>query len=186
MRNLPPGSAWRVGLAALCAFGLWAFVVNHWLMNLTESLWKRLAFFGLAAALGALVLGPLWSRTRRQPLWPWVALSVLFALGFITFAVACMSLAMGAENLVFAKKGEVSLGVTYMTGTLVKLGQKLAAMFWGGARTAWVPYFTLWAGLICGAVLGAISYSYLGLQSLWIATVFSAVILGWTSVLFKE
>jgi predicted MPP superfamily phosphohydrolase len=82
MRNLPPGSAWRVGLAALCAFGLWAFVVNHWLMNLTESLWKRLAFFGLAAALGALALGPLWSRTRRQPrLWPWVALSLLFALG---------------------------------------------------------------------------------------------------------
>src|SRR3546814_16057259 len=33
---------------------------------------------------------------------------------------------MGAENGVFLRDREVSIGVTYMTGTLVRVGQKLA------------------------------------------------------------
>lgn len=82
MPHLPPGSVWRVGLAALCAFGIWAFFLNHWLMNWTESLGKRLAMIGLAAALGALAVRPAWSSSARAPrVWPWLAVLALFALG---------------------------------------------------------------------------------------------------------
>ncbi len=33
-----------------------------------------------------------------------------------------MTLAMGAEDLIFERNGDVTIGVTYMTGTLVKFG----------------------------------------------------------------
>ncbi|WP_370655230.1 YoaK family protein [Sphingomonas aurea] len=69
-----------------------------------------------------------------------------------------LAAAMGAENGVFQQQGEVSIGVTYMTGTLVKLGQRIAAALAGGPRWAWVPFLGLWLGLMAGAVLGALSF----------------------------
>jgi uncharacterized membrane protein YoaK (UPF0700 family) len=56
-----------------------------------------------------------------------------------------------------------------MTGTLVKLGQRLAAALLGGDRLAWAPYLFLWLGLVSGACAGAAIYPYLGLNGLWIA-----------------
>ena len=61
-------------------------------------------------------------------------------------AVALMVVAMGAENAVFERDGEVYIGLTYMTGRLVKLGQRLAMALVGGNRFAWVSYLLLWAG----------------------------------------
>lgn len=89
--------------------------------------------------------------------------------GATEVAVMAMVLAMGAENAVFEHDGELHIGLTYMTGTLVKFGQRIAAAFTGGPRFAWVSYGLLWAGLVAGAVAGAASYSWLGLASLWIA-----------------
>ena len=82
-------------------------------------------------------------------------------------AAAAMALAMGAENAIFDRGGEVSVGLTYMTGTLVKLGQRLATLLTGGASPAWAPYLVLWAGFVAGAVGGALAYERLGLDSLW-------------------
>ena len=90
-------------------------------------------------------------------------------------AVILMVLAMGASNNVFIQEGEVKIGVTYMTGTLVKLGQRLAGCLMG-AQKPWFPYLLLWLGLVVGAILGSISYSFLNLQSLWGAVVFSAAL----------
>ena len=84
-------------------------------------------------------------------------------------AIACLALAMGAENAVFERDGEVSIGVTYMTGTLVKLGQKIAGAFLGGSRTAWLRYALLWLGLLAGAVIGTRMFGLMGLRSLWFA-----------------
>ncbi|MEF2553675.1 YoaK family protein [Aurantimonas sp. A2-1-M11] len=69
-----------------------------------------------------------------------------------------LAVAMGAANCVFLRNGEVSIGVTYMTGTLVKLGQHLASACLGGKRFGWVPYLALWAGLLVGAVSGALVF----------------------------
>jgi uncharacterized membrane protein YoaK (UPF0700 family) len=91
------------------------------------------------------------------------------AAGATEVAVIAMVLAMGAENAVFEHDGELHIGLTYMTGTLVKFGQRVAAAITGGSRFAWASYGLLWAGLVAGAVAGAASYAWLGLSSLWIA-----------------
>lgn len=97
-------------------------------------------------------------------------------------AITCMVLAMGAENAVFQRNGDVVIGLTYMTGTLVKIGQYLATALRGGAAALWVPYLLLWLGLILGGVTGAILFHGMGLNSLWIAVSwagFLAVIAEW-------
>lgn len=91
------------------------------------------------------------------------------ATGATEAAIVGMVLAMGAENAVFEHDGEMHIGLTYMTGTLVKFGQRIAASFMGGPRFAWASYALLWAGLVVGAVAGAAAFSLLGLASLWIA-----------------
>lgn len=87
-------------------------------------------------------------------------------LGLGLFAAVPLALAMGAQNAVFAQDGEVSVGLTYMTGTLVKLGKRLTVALWGGDRFGWIPYLLLWAGLLAGAVLGALAYARLGPNAL--------------------
>jgi hypothetical protein len=63
-----------------------------------------------------------------------------------------MAVAMGAANATFEQDGEVSIGVTYMTGTLVKIGQHLAQAVAGRERWRWLPYTLLWAGFVAGRV----------------------------------
>lgn len=89
--------------------------------------------------------------------------------GVVTVAALLMAAAMGAENAVFERDGEVAIGLTYMTGTLVKLGQRATAALLGGDRFGWLPYLLLWAGLIAGAITGALVHPRLGFGALWIA-----------------
>lgn len=87
--------------------------------------------------------------------------------GMPTLSIVCMALAMGAENAVFQKDGNVMIGLTYMTGTLVKIGQKLAAQILGIERFAWMPYVLLWCGLLLGGFAGATVHNFIGLRGLW-------------------
>lgn len=96
------------------------------------------------------------------------AAAALGQAGLTSGAIIAMVLAMGAENAVFERDGEV-VGLTYMTGTLVKLGQRLTAALIGGDRFAWAPYLLLWLGLVSGAVAGAVIFPILGLGALWLA-----------------
>lgn len=119
---------------------------------------------------------------RRRP----AVLALVAAL--LTIAAACASvgwphaaivaagLAMGAENAIFERDGEVHIGLTYMTGTLVKLGQRITVALLGGDRMAWVPYLMLWLGLVAGGLAGALVYPRLGLGGLWIAAGVAAVL----------
>lgn len=97
-------------------------------------------------------------------------------IGLGGLASVGMVLAMGAENAVFEQNGEVRIGLTYMTGTLVKLGQRLADAALGGAPLAWLSYLLLWLGLVAGAVAGALLYPRLGLDALWIAAAAAALL----------
>lgn len=97
-----------------------------------------------------------------------LAMAAMFAsLNVPTFAIAALACSMGALNGVFQRNGEVAIAITYMTGTLVRLGRALAAAFTGGPRWNWAPYLLLWTGLLCGATLGALSYASVGLLGLW-------------------
>ncbi|HET7412930.1 MAG TPA: YoaK family protein [Pararhizobium sp.] len=90
-------------------------------------------------------------------------------------ALAAMAFAMGAENAVFERHGEANIGVTYMTGVLVKLGQHIARALLGGSRTAWLTYLFPWLGMIAGATVGAFVYPVLNLTALWPAAGVAAI-----------
>lgn len=97
------------------------------------------------------------------------AAALAHAFGAGPLAVCLLALSMGAENTVLSEDGEVPVGVTYMTGALVKLGQRLALIPFGGDRWAWVPMLLLWLGLLAGAACGALAFARLGGGALWIA-----------------
>jgi uncharacterized membrane protein YoaK (UPF0700 family) len=137
-----------------------------------------IAIFVLGVIIGSLV-GSL-SRDRRVAVLALVTSLLTIAALLSDFAVTrlailFMALAMGAENAVFERDGEV-LGLTYVTGALVKCGQRIAIALRGGDRLAWLPYLVLWLGLVMGAFLGALTYPVLGLDGLWIAAVVSAIL----------
>lgn len=139
---------------------------------------------------GGAALGILAGRWRKPAVVALVALLLLFAAGLQhagthdplpTLPVPAMLLpfvlvlAMGAINNTFQRDGEVALGLTYMTGALVKLGQGLGAALVGQARTGWTAYLWLWSGLAGGAFCGAALFLQLGAAALWLAA-------GWASV----
>ena len=72
----------------------------------------------------------------------------------------------------------MSIGVTYMTGTLVKIGQHLAHMVAGPRRWDWVPYLILWAGFLAGAGLGAWAFPLWGTHALLAASAAAFVAAG--------
>ncbi|MCQ8277538.1 DUF1275 domain-containing protein [Acetobacteraceae bacterium KSS8] len=76
--------------------------------------------------------------------------------------------ALGAMNNVVQRVGKVSVTATYITGTLVRLGQELAQACKGGPRWDWLPYAMLWSSLLAGAVTGAALFPLLGLRALWL------------------
>lgn len=140
----------------------------------------------IAAFVAGVVAGSLLAATARSraPAVLAMVASLLFAAALLDMlamnnaAIGAMALAMGCANTVFQRNGEVSIGVTYMTGTLVKLGQRIADALRGGEPTAWIPYLLLWLGLVAGAVAGSIGYIRIGMASLWIAAAGAAVLAG--------
>ena len=104
------------------------------------------------------------------------AAAILAGLGADRLAAAPMAAAMGAENAVFAANGEVRIGLTYMTGTLVKLGQGITEALLGRERFGWSPYLKLWLGLVLGGIGGAIAYRGFGLGALWSAAIVAAAL----------
>jgi len=82
--------------------------------------------------------------------------------------------AMGVENAVFQRQGDVGVGLTYMTGTLVRMGQRIATALHGGARWDWVPFLMLWLGLATGGAIGAVSFLRFDVLALWPAFILVA------------
>lgn len=94
--------------------------------------------------------------------------ALLGMAGWTIGAALLTAIAMGAENAVLERDGEIRVGLTYMTGALVRLGQGAAAAIAGEAPHGWLPYLLLWAGLAAGAALGALAWMRFGLAALWI------------------
>jgi uncharacterized membrane protein YoaK (UPF0700 family) len=130
-----------------------------------------IALFVIGAGAGCLIV--LGRVANRQPLVLLVETALLVAaalchaFGLPNVAIAFIVLAMGLENAVFQVEG--GLGLTYVTGTLVKVGQLAAMALRGGARWAWVPNLLLWAALVTGALFGALAYYWINLAAIWFA-----------------
>lgn len=102
--------------------------------------------------------------------------AILHHLGQDLAAALLLSGAMGAENTIFTREGEVRVGLTYMTGALVKVGKGLTAALFGEAPLRWAPHLLLWLGLICGAVLGAIAFNRFQASALWLPVALMSVL----------
>jgi uncharacterized membrane protein YoaK (UPF0700 family) len=146
-------------------------------------------WLGAASALGLIVLfvagaaaGSLIVLGRGLHRQAWVLLtegSLLAAaalshhFGYSTFAIGIIVLAMGLENAVFQIEGGGGLGLTYVTGALVKVGQLMAVALTGGRRWEWVPNVLLWAALVLGSAGGALAYHWINLAAIWFAAGFA-------------
>lgn len=149
-------------------------------VNLAEGHWSDaaqaiglIALFVTGAAAGSLIV---FTRSVYCQCWVLlaegsllVAAALSYTLGAPPLAVAAMVLAMGLENTVFQVEGGSGLGLTYMTGALVKVGQLAAAALTGGRRWDWLPNLLLWAALVAGAVCGARAYRWINLAAIWFA-----------------
>lgn len=80
--------------------------------------------------------------------------AALLAAGFPIPFLAASAMAMGFANNVFSRDGEVTVGVTYMTGALVRFGQGLAARLAGEPLPSTRGYGLLWSALAAGAATG--------------------------------
>jgi len=132
-----------------------------------------IVLFVVGAAAGSLIV--LGRAAHRQALLLLtealllVAAALAYHLGLQATAVAAIVLAMGLENAVFQIDGGGGLGLTYVTGALVKVGQLLASAITGGPRWGWLPNLLLCAALVAGAVAGALAYKNFNLGAIWIA-----------------
>ena len=108
-----------------------------------------------------------------------VSLALAYAFGFPSLAIAAIVLAMGLENAMFQIDGGSGMGLTYVTGALVRMGQLAARALTGGARWAWLPNLLLWAALVAGCVVGAFAYGRISLTAIWFA---AAVALGLSAI----
>jgi uncharacterized membrane protein YoaK (UPF0700 family) len=144
---------------------------GHW-SNAAEAI-GLIALFVTGAALGSLIVSMRSAFSQCQVLLAeallLAAAALCYGFGLAPLAIAAMVLAMGLENSVFQVEGGAGLGLTYMTGALVKVGQLAAAALTGGTPWAWLPNLLLWAALVLGAIGGALAYGWINLTAVWFA-----------------
>lgn len=145
----------------------------------------------IAGFLGGVTGGALfarWAGTLHKPAVLALVTAMLFTaasgrlLGSPVLMLGGLVMAMGALNNTFQRGGEVTVGLTYMTGALVKLGQGFANALSGQPNAGWTSWAGLWGGLLTGAVLGAFAQDRLPLFCLWLAAGYCAVM---TAIAFR-
>jgi uncharacterized membrane protein YoaK (UPF0700 family) len=153
-------------------------------VSLAEGNWPNvkqasmlIGLFVTGAASGSLIV-----RSHGVYCQCWVLLSetlllvlagILYVAGPPDLAIIPMVLAMGLENSMFQANGGAGLGLTYVTGALVKVGELIAVALAGGPRWGWLPNLLLWAALVAGAVCGAHAYFAINLSAIWVAAAVS-------------
>lgn len=133
-----------------------------------------LATFVIGVAVGSLV-GRANEERRVSFVMATVAATLAFAavlgtLNYLLASLAFTALAMGAENATLEQQGRVRVGLTYMTGSVVKLGQALADWLSGTREVDWSAPLLLWASFVMGATAGGLAASGLGHAALWLGS----------------
>ena len=139
-----------------------------------------IGLFVLGVILGATVARRVGEERRSVVLAVETALllaaAALCTAGHTAAGMIAVVLAMGVENAVFQRQGDVGVGLTYMTGTLVRMGQRIATALHGGPPWDWVPFLLLWLGLATGGALGALVFLELRELALWPAVAVVALL----------
>jgi uncharacterized membrane protein YoaK (UPF0700 family) len=127
--------------------------------------------FVIGVAAGS-VLGHKMRRARSAAVLGTIGILLLLSAGFgslhiLPAALVLMAIAMGMENAIFEQDGQVRVGLTYMTGSLVKIGQAIAGIFLGRSSSGLSGFILLWTCFVAGAVAGAATTARLGLGAIW-------------------
>jgi uncharacterized membrane protein YoaK (UPF0700 family) len=132
-----------------------------------------LGSFTGGVVIGSLVGRAAGRRQQRHVLWLVTGMMALAALllksALLVPAVLLLAASMGAKNTVFAEDGEVKVGLTYMTGALVRVGKRIATALHGGDRLGWVAPLMLFLSMLAGATLGGLAFMVAGPGALWAA-----------------
>lgn len=132
-----------------------------------------IAGFVIGVTIGTLA-GDRWGARRKVVVTAMVAACLACAaLARVAdqseISLGLLVIAMGALNTAMSGNRANPVGLTYMTGALVRTGQLLAERI-GGDRTANPLAFAgLWASLLIGALCGALVGMNWGAASLWVA-----------------
>jgi len=132
-----------------------------------------IAGFVIGVTIGTLV-GDRWAARRKAVVSGMVAaMLVTAALARVVdlnpLSLALLVFAMGALNTVMSGNRANPVGLTYMTGALVRTGQLLAERLAGDRSANPLLFAGLWASLLAGALCGALVGLNLGAASLWVA-----------------
>lgn len=73
--------------------------------------------------------------------------------------VLCLAFGLGALNTSISRKGEVVMPLSYVTGTLVKIGQGAGLHVSGAKRWGWVAHLSTYAGFLAGAGFGGLLFN---------------------------
>ena len=92
-------------------------------------------------------------------------------------SMGCLVLAMGALNATLSGNRPNPVGLTYMTGALVRLGQTLGDRMSGKSSPGWVPFALLWCGLLVGAIIGGTAATKLPAAALWMAAGYAGLLI---------
>lgn len=149
-------------------------------VGMAGSLADALAAAGLIAAFiigvtGGSLVGRAKEERRVSIVMATVAAALALAamlrtLNYLLASLAFTAFAMGAENATLERDGRVRIGLTYMTGSVVKLGQALADRLSGTGEVDWSASLLLWVSFIIGATAGALVASGLGHAALWLGS----------------
>ncbi len=142
--------------------------------------------------VGGVTLGELvgstskrWSRPLvllLEALCLWSAVGVDH-LGGGGLVAALLGLAMGVQNASMHKADGSNVALTYVTGTLVHVGQKLAGTLRGVHPWSDIlPFAGLWVGLVCGGVGGALVTRHDAGIALVVAATLGSALTAWTAI----
>ncbi|KQB86209.1 YoaK family protein [Corynebacterium lowii] len=140
------------GLAALSA--VLVFVIGAFTATLARIyLWSQArhgAMVVTTLAIIAAFLSDLWLGAQRNELTP---IPILF-----------LAFGLGALNTSISRRGQVVMPLSYVTGTLVKIGQGAALHVAGKQQWMWFPQLATYLGFVFGAVLGGVVFHRQGVD----------------------
>ncbi|OWW02089.1 hypothetical protein ATY81_22700 [Rhizobium sp. R72] len=113
-------------------------------------------------------------------------------LSCVSIALATASLMMGESMemprfyLIVASMGMVNaaveqieglpIGLTYVTGALSRFGRGLGRWIIGDRQMDWTIQIVPWAGMLAGAIVGALLTQIAGAAALWLIAVFAMLV----------
>lgn len=142
----------------------------------------RLVFAVLAFIAGntlGILLGR-WGGRRALPLMLGIA-GLLCAAALLPFdsrvpALLAAILAMGMLNAAVEQVNGLPVGLTYVTGALSRFGRGLGRWLLGERRSGWRVQLVPWAGMLSGAVTGALLEAHFGVKALLFSAGVAAVL----------